>query len=362
MSPTDAGPPRRTNQDPARRGVIAGGRPTVRDVADVAGVSFKTVARVVNGEPGVRPETAERVMAAVRQLGFRRNAVAANFARGISGDTIGLVIDDVSNPFFATLTRAIEDVTRARGLQVIIASSDREPQRERSVIESLVAQRLGGLLVVPVGRDHRYLAREVRLGTAVVFLDRPQGYLRADTITVDNYGGARQATEHLIGHGHRRIAALAHPDIYTSFERLRGYQDALNDADIPVDPALIRPGLGDVDDVIRAMTDLLERDAPPTAVFAGNNRMAVGAIEAITKARRRVAVVGFDDFELATALATPVSVIRIDVRELGRLGAELLLRRMSGWDAEPEKIVLPTELVVRGSGEIAPDQGQDERH
>lgn len=341
MSPKGAGPP-------------TDGRPTVREVAAVAGVSFKTVARVVNGEPGVRPETAERVLAAVRQLGFRRNTVAANFARGIRGDTIGLVIDDVSNPFFATLTRAIEEVTRASGLQVIIASSDREPQRERSVIEALVSQRLGGLLVVPVGRDHRYLAREVRLGTAVVFLDRPQGYLRADTVTVDNYGGARQATEHLIRHGHRRIAALAHPDIYTSLERLRGYRDALEDAGIAVDPGLIQPGLDELADVVRAVASMLERDVPPTAVFACNNRMVVGAIEAITATRQRIAVVGFDDFELATALATPVSVIRIDVRELGRMGAELLLRRMAGWDEEPMKIVLPTELVARGSGEIRP--------
>ena len=123
------------------------GRPTVRDVALVAGVSFKTVARVINGEPGVRPATAERVMAAVRQLGFRRNVVAASLKRGVSQDTIGLVIDDVSNPFFAPLTRAIEDAAWGRGIHLIIASSDRDPERERAVIDLLVAQRVGGLLV-----------------------------------------------------------------------------------------------------------------------------------------------------------------------------------------------------------------------
>lgn len=356
MSPRGQDPSRHKGGAATRGSVGVNGRPTVRDVAEVAGVSFKTVARVVNGEPGVRPETAERVMAAVRQLGFRRNAVAASFKRGISEDTIGLVIDDVSNPFFATLTRAIEDVTRAQGLQVIMASSDREPKRERAVIESLVGQRLGGLLVVPVGRDHRYLARELRLGTAVVFLDRPQGHLRADTVIVDNYGGARQGTQHLISHGHQRIAILAHPlDVYTMIERLRGFKDAIADAGITLDPDLVRHGLENVDDAAQAASELLTREPAPTAIFGANNRMTVGAIRAITESGRRVAVVGFDDFELATALATPVTVVRPDVVRLGRLGAELLVRRMRGWDGDPEKIVLPTELVARGSGEIPPE-------
>lgn len=342
----------------SRRRVRGSGRPTVRDVAEVAGVSFKTVARVVNGEPGVRPETADRVMAAVRQLGFRRNAVAANFKRGVSEDTIGLVIDDVSNPFFAVVTRAIEDVTRTQGLQVIIASSDRDALRERSLIESLVAQRLGGLLVVPVGRDHRYLAREMRLGTAVVFLDRPQGYLRADTVTADDYGGARIGTQHLIDHGHRRIAVLAESlDVYTMAERMRGFEDTLADAGIDLDEALVRHDLEHAADAARAADELLASDRPPTAIFGTNNRMSVGAIGAIAASGRRIAVVGFDDFELANALATPVTVVGPDVRELGRLGAQLLLRRMGGWEGEPEKIVLPTELIERGSGEIPPGPG-----
>lgn len=348
--------PGRTSGGDHRGGDRSGGRPTVRDVAKVAGVSFKTVARVVNGERGVRPETSERVMAAVRQLGFKRNAVAASFSRGVRTDTVGLVIDDVSNPFFATLARAIEEVTRAQGLQVIIASSDRDQQRERSIIEALLAQRLGGLIIVPVGRDHRYLAREVRLGVAVVFLDRPQGHLRADTVTVDDHGGARTATRHLIEHGHRRIAVLAEsPRVHTVAERLRGYHDALSEDGITADRRLIRLDLGHVDEAASAAAKLLAsgNDAP-TAMFGINNRMTVGAIQAIAAAERRVAVVGFDDFELATTLATPVTVVRPDVRRLGRLGAELLLRRMGGWRGEPERIVLPTELVARGSGEIPP--------
>jgi LacI family transcriptional regulator len=331
------------------------GRPTVRDVAAVAGVSFKTVARVINGEPGVRPDTAERVMTAVRQLGFRRNVIAASLKRGVSQDTVGLVIDDVSNPFFAALTRAIEDVTRTRGIQLIIASSDRDAERERAVIDSLVAQRVGGLLVVPIGRDHRYLAREMRRGTAVVFLDRPQGHLRADTITLEDFEGSRRAVRHLLAHGHKRIAVLSQSlEIRTMAERLRGYRAALTEAGLAIPEALVRHGLEHVEDAIAAATELLEGPDSPTAFFGGNNQMTVGIVKAMASRGRWMAVVGFDDFELAEALATPVTVVRPDVRELGRLGAELLLRRMDGWTGQTQKIVLPIELVPRGSGELWP--------
>ncbi len=329
-------------------------RPTVRDVARVAGVSFKTVSRVINGEPSVRPETAARVMAAVRELGFRRNVIAADFARGGARSHIGLVIDDISNPFWARLTRTIEDVAATDARQVIIASSDFAPEREHRMIDALVAQRLGGLLIVPVGRDHSYLAREMELGTAIVFLDRPQGDLAADTITFDDYGGARAAVEHLIARGHRRIAVLAQSlRIYTMTERYRGYRDALAAAGIRFDPRL-EAHAETADEARQASAALLALERPPTALFCANNRMSVGAVGALGLRRDRVALVGFDDLELADALAMPLTVVRADATELGRTGAELLLRRMAGWDGPLQKIVLPTTLVVRGSGEIKP--------
>lgn len=327
-------------------------RPTMRDVAAVAGVSFKTVSRVINGEPSVRPETAERVEAAIRELGFRRNIMAAEMARGGSRNQIGLVIDDISNPFWAKLTRAIEDVAVAQGRHVIIASSDFEPDREHRIIDSLVAQRLGGLLIVPVGRDHSYLAREMELGTAIVFLDRPQARLAADCITLDDHGGALAATAHLIAHGHRRIALLAQSmRIYTMTERYRGYRDALAAAGIEFDPAL-EVHVETADEARAATLGLLAAGLPPTAIFCANNRMSVGAVRAI--GGRRIGVVGFDDLELADALAVPLTVVRTDAAELGQAGVELLLRRMEGWAGPPQKVVLPTSLVVRGSGEISP--------
>ena len=331
-----------------------GDRPTVRDVAEVAGVSFKTVSRVINDEPGVRPETAQRVMAAIRELGFRRNVIAADFARGGSRNQIGLVIDDISNPFWARLTRTIEDVAAADGRQVIIASSDFEPAREHRLIDSLVAQRLGGLLIVPVGDDHSYLAREMDLGTAIVFLDRPQGHLTADTITFDDYGGSRLAVEHLIAGGHRRIAILAQSlRIYTMTERHRGYRDALSAAGIESRPEL-EANAETSDDARTATEAMLALATPPTALFCANNRMTVGAIGALGMERQRIALVGFDDIELAEALAVPLTVVRADAAELGRTGAKLLLRRMGGWGGTAQRIVLSTTLIARGSGEIRP--------
>ncbi len=324
------------------------------DVASLAGVSLKTVSRVVNGEPGVRPRTAERVMAAISELGFRPNVVAADFARGASRREIGLVIDDVSNPFWAKAARAIEDVAAASGRHVITASSDFEPEREHEIIESLVAHRLGGLIIVPVGHDHSYLAREMELGTAIVFLDRPQRKLAADTITLDDRGGARTATEHLLARGHRRIALVAQSlRIYTMTERRRGYRDALAAAGIEPDRSLELHG-ETVEEARAGATSLLAGDDPPTAIFCANNRMTVGVIGALGEDRGRVAVVGFDDLELAESLAVPLTVVRTDAGELGRAGAELLLRRMAGWSGPPQKITLRTTLVIRGSGEIAP--------
>lgn len=328
-------------------------RPTMADVAAVAGVSLKTISRVVNHEPGVRPETAERVMAAILTLGFRPNVLAADFARGASRREIGLVIDDVSNPFWAKATRAIEDAAAARGRHVITASSDFMPEREHEIIDSLVAHRLGGLIIVPVGLDHSYLAREMELGTAIVFLDRPQRNLSADTITLDDQAGARTAVEHLLAHGHRRIALVAQSLLlYTMAERRRGYQQALLAAGVELDETL-EASASTVEDAREATLTLLRLPDPPTAIFCANNRMSVGVITALGDARHRVAVVGFDDLELAGALEVPLSVVRTDAAELGHAAAELLLRRMEGWSEPPQRITLPTTLVPRGSGEIS---------
>ncbi len=330
-------------------------RPTLRHVGALAGVSFKTVSRVVNGEPGVRPATAARVSDAVRELGFRRNEIASSLKRGGSRQTIGLVIEDVANPFFSTIARAVEDVARDRGLTLITASSDEDSGRERRVIDSLVERRVDGLLVVPAGRDHSFLSLEIDMGVAVVFVDRPPGQLKVDCVLLDNVGGARRAVEHLLAHGHRRIAVLGErPDVFTIGERYDGYCSAMQAAGIAVDPALVRLSLRGTENARAQVAELLELPSPPTALFAINNRMAIGAVQALAGQANRIALVGFDDFELAAFVTPPVSVVTYDTQAMGRQAAELLLQRMDGDRGPARRVILRTRLVPRGSGELRP--------
>jgi LacI family transcriptional regulator, galactose operon repressor len=335
-------------------GAGMGERPTMVDVAELAGVSLKTVSRVVNHEAGVRPETEARVRVAVESLGYRANDIARNLRRGRPSATVGLVIEDVRNPFYSAVARAVEQVARGRGYVVVIANSDEDAAAERAAVASLVERRVGGLLMVPAGRDHAYLRNEVRLGTPVVFMDRPADSIDADEILLDNGAGARQATRHLLDRGHRRIAVVADSqDIVTIAERVEGYRRTMDAAGLAVDETLIRPGLHDVRDAEAATLDLMALPDPPTAIFATNNRGCVGALRALhlrPSGRSRPALVGFDDFELADLLR--VTVVRHDPHEMGRRTADLLFARLSGDESPPRRIVLPTELVVRGSEEV----------
>ena len=331
------------------------GRPTLRDVAARANVSFKTVSRVVNNEPRVRPETADRVRQAVRDLGFSRNYIARSLKHGVSSATIGLVIADVSNPFFAAIARAVEEVARERGHLLVTTSTDEDSDRERGVIGALIERRVRGIVVVAAGRDHRFLEPEIQMGTPIVFLDRPPGRIRADQILLDNVAGGRLAVEHLLRHGHRRVAVLGdRQDVYTMAERYAGYRLALEGAGLAVDPALVRFGCRDTHDAAHAVRDLLELPDPPTAIFATNNRMSVGSVEFMAGMARPLALVGFDDFELARAVRLPVTVVSYEKAEFGRRAARLLFDRLDGDERGPQSITLPVRLIERGSGELRP--------
>ncbi|MFF0774818.1 LacI family DNA-binding transcriptional regulator [Nonomuraea wenchangensis] len=325
-------------------------RPTMKDVATAAGVALKTVSRVVNGEPGVHPATAERVRAAIDRLGYSRNESARVLRRGRTA-TIGLVIEDVADPFYAGLSRAVEDVAIAHDCLLLSGSSGEEPGRERELVETFCARRVDGLIVVPAGADHGYLRPELAAGTKVVFADRPPGAgLDADTVLADNAGGAGRAVRHLLGQGHERVAFVGDaPAIYTAAERHRGYRDALGDR---YDPRLVamRPP---AEDAMRAdLERMFALDRPPTAIFTGNGRCTVTALRAL--AGRKVALVGFDDFELADLLRPGVTVVAQDPVWMGRVAAELLFRRLLGDEGPPEHIRLPVRLIPRGSGELPP--------
>ncbi len=325
------------------------------DVARLAGVSIKTVSRVVNDEPAVHPDTAERVMAAIEQLGFRRNLGARNLRRGSTTGTIGLIVEDVGNPFYSELNRAVERIATSFGRQVLTGSSEENSDRERELVLEFCARRVDGILVVPAGLQHGYLVPEMRAGTPVVFIDRPAGDIVADTVLFDNLGGTIEAVTHLAKHGHRRIAFLGDsPDIFTAAERLRGFREGCVRNGISYDESLVTMRTPTPDGIADAVKRLLDGPDAATAVIAGNNRVAVHVLRTLAHAERRPAMVGFDDFELADLLNPPVTVVAHDVSALGHAAAELLFARVQGDQSPPRKVVLPVHLVARGSGEVAP--------
>jgi LacI family transcriptional regulator len=329
-------------------------RPTMNDVAHAAGVGLKTVSRVVNGEAGVLDGTAERVREAIERLGYRRNDSARLLRRGQTA-SVGLVIEDVADPFYSELTRAVEEVTRQHGSLVFTGSSDESPERERELVLAFCARRVDGLVVVPAGTSHSYVLPEVAAGIAVVFVDRPPGDIDADTVLSANSSGAREGVHHLVRHGHRRIAFVGDsPDIFTAAQRLEGYRGALRDAGTALDESLIVMGHPHQDFVRAALDNLLERTDAPTALFTSNSRATVAALRVLGTRSPRPGLVGFDDFELADLLAPAVTVVAQDPTGLGREAAELLFRRLGGDQGPARHIELPTRLIPRGSGELPP--------
>jgi LacI family transcriptional regulator, galactose operon repressor len=328
------------------------------DVAALAGVAVKTVSRVVNSEPGVSAELEARVRRAIEQLSYRRDANAATLRRlGRKTQTIGLVLEDVSNPFSSELHRAVEDAARERGVLVFAGSCDEEPERERELIGSFRERRVDGIIVVPASNDHSYLLEERRAGTVLVFVDRRASHLDADSVVSDNFGGAMRAVGHLLERGHRRIGFLGDLlSISTAQERLRGHKRGLESGGVEVDEQLIRTGLRDSDAAAQAVDEMLELPEPPTAFFAGQNLLTIGGLRALRRAglERDVALIGFDDISLADMLDPAISVVAQDPQALGRAAADQLFRRLDG-DAGPAvHQVIPVTLVVRGSGEIRP--------
>ena len=326
----------------------------MRDVAATAGVSLKTVSRVINGEAAVAPATAARVTGAIAELGFERNDLARSLRHGHSSGTLGLVIEDVGNPFYSVVAQAVEDAARDRGLLLITASAREDPEREHELATALLRRRVDALLVVPTARDHRYLLRNGDHVSAV-FLDRPPGGIDADTVLADNAAGARRGTEHLLAHGHERIAFLGDDgDLFTARERLTGHRAALDAAGIPPEAALVRTGNRDAAAAEHAVGELLALPAGrrPTAILAANNRNTVGAVRALARHGEAIALVGFDDFELADVLG--ITVMRSDPALMGLRAAELAFARLDGDDRPPQRLTIPTEIVIRGSGERAP--------
>ncbi len=330
----------------------------MREVAALARVSIKTVSRVVNGESGVSPQLARRVLSASERLDYRHNMTASSLRRSDGRSaTIGVVLEDVANPFASALHRSIEDVAVLRGVLVLAGSSDEDPERERKLVAAFASRRVDGLIVQPAGHDHSYLLAERRAGTPMVFVDRPPAFLDADTVLTDNAAGVHRGMNQLIANGHRRVGYLGDlHTIATAAERYEGYRAALEEHGIQLDEQLVRLDLRGVEKAEAATTDLMNLPEQPTALFTGQNLLTIGAFRVLRRLglHKKVALIGFDDILLADLLEPGITVIAQDPAGIGRAAAEILFRRLDGERGPSHHAIVRTRMINRGSGEIRP--------
>jgi LacI family transcriptional regulator len=292
----------------------------------------------------------------IEQVGYRPNLAASNLRRaGGRTRSIGLLLSDVSNPLNSGIQRAIEEAALERGFVVISSSIGEDPERERELVDTFTERRVDGLIIVPAGHDHSYLAVPRATGMSIVFVDRPPTSFDTDAIVVDNRHATARAVSHLIASGHRRIGFLgASQTIYTARERVAGYCDALTLAGFEPDESLIRLGLCGEDDAHAAAMEMLRGERTPTAVFTAQNMITIGMVRALRTlgVHRSVALACFDDIPLFDLLDPAVTVLAQDPHKIGRLAARTLFERIDGSVAPSRTHLVPVTLIARGSGEI----------
>lgn len=328
--------------------------PTLHDVAKLAGVSTATVSATINQTAYVSPELQERVRKAIAELGYHPDGIARSLKKR-STQTLGLIISDITNPFFTALIRGIEDVANAQGYAIILCNTDERLEKERAYLRLLRSRRVDGLIMAPSGAPGDYDDLFAEVSTPLVFIDRKIPKAPADAVVVDNVGGARQVVEYLLRLGHRRIAAITGvPHISTTSERIQGYRRALEAAGQPLDPDLMRTGNSRLEGGYQAALALLRLSKRPTAIFATNNVMAIGLMRAVAEQGLRcpedLSVACFDDFEWASVFRPRLTTVAQPTYDMGAKAADLLFARLEGTlSGDPQEVVLSSSLVIRDS-------------
>ena len=330
--------------------------PTLSDVAKIAGVGVMSVSRVVNGSRKVSPDIESKVRAALKKIGYEPNE-AARILKGHRARVIGVIVPDLSNPFFANCVNEIQCTFREAGYISWMAASNHREEIERQDIQTMVQRKVAGLLVVPSGFQIDHFSQARRSGIPIVAFDRPITSVEADTLTVDNRAAAARATQHLIDHCHRHIVCVRRTDddkLYTRTERIAGYSEVMDAAKYPVRFCYVP---GDLNEPFNNQLESVMNSVPvPTAIFAVDNVVAVDVLRALQrlsiKVPEQVALIAFDDFDAATLMRPTITAVRQPVAQIGRDAAALLLARIDGDNQLPSRpihTVLPTELVIRES-------------
>jgi LacI family transcriptional regulator len=343
---------------------VKGARPTIYDVARLAGVSTATVSRSLNGTGQIAPGTRAAIDAAVEQLGYRPNTIARSLVTK-STQTIALLLPDITNPFYAALVSGIQQRALEAGYTMLLCTTEGDPEREEQYLSVLRAKQVDGALVDGLVLPPDRVARFVADGFPIVCLDRDVDSASVPLVQVDNRLGAKLATEHLLSLGHTRVAHVAGaPELGISEQRVAGYREALAEAGIEPDPALVAVGSFTVEGGYEAAKSLLA-DGSPTAVFAANDLSAIGVLNAIAESGRRVpadvSVVGFDDLHLSAYTTPPLTTIHQPALEIAERAMQLLLDLSNGRKVRRLRHVLEPALVVRGSTAPPSSQGLGQR-
>ncbi|HEY4356160.1 MAG TPA: LacI family DNA-binding transcriptional regulator [Acidobacteriaceae bacterium] len=322
--------------------------PALMDVARQAGVGAATVSRVINGGHNVSSRTLAAVQKAIEDLGYHPNQ-AARSLKGARTKTIGLVVPSVADPFFSAAAAAIQEVARARGSLVLLAASDNLPAREQEQILSLIQRRIDGLILAP--SDAAEISMFKHANFPVVCFDRPFPAHDFPTVLSDNYGGARAATEHLVQAGRKRILCLSGDhQLFTSKRRVKGYRDVIRSAGLPY---LAELNVQDYESAAAALQPYLRGPERIDAIFSIKNEITVNAYKILRKAKlavpKTIALVGYDDFELADTLDPPICVVRQPIVGIARRAAELVFEALDSGGVQTKTINLKVELVHRES-------------
>lgn len=328
---------------------------TLRDVAARAGVHTATASRALNPETRglVNEETARRVMDAAAELGYRPNPIARGLKTSRSY-TVGVVVPDLRNPIFPPMARGIEDRLEPAGYTSLLANTDNDPEREALSFSALRARQVDGFITATARREHPLLSQLSAGGAEIVLVNRCTDGLELPCAVPDDHAGMRQAVEHLVALGHRRIAHFAVRSVSTGEHRFEGYLAAMAACGAEVDDDLVLDArVFSEDEGARCCRELLAAGRAFTAVLAGNDLMALGCIDTLREAGvpcpADVSVVGVNDMDWAARFSPPLTTVRLPHHDLGVAAAELLLERLEDPAGPARRVVLPTELVVRGS-------------
>ncbi len=322
----------------------------IRDIARLAAVSPATVSRVLGGHPNVTAPTRDRVMAVVSRFDYQPNRLAKHLRHG-RADVVGVLVSDIENPYFATLVRVVEDSLFQRGIRVLLCNTSEDAGKEATYLEVMAGERVRGVLLSPSDPYNPQISRLVDLGIPVVSIDRPVAEPRTDSVTADDLAASRQATECLLGLGHRRIGFIAgRTEVQTGAERLSGYRETMALRGLPPAAAV---GNFSIEGGAAATDELLTANPALTALIVANNQMALGALGVLRRRGIRIpdgmAIIAFDDPPWARLIEPPLSSLARPLRRMAAAAVDLLFERMSGDRVQPTRVVFDFEMRLRAS-------------